>query len=208
MMLSDGYFWVRRNGGYNFYLGDHGVSSIDFSRPVAACGSVADELTLAGLFEAGEDCWIAITAVGKFGLESDAYAWQRIRTDEALNGHAVPAPVENLRGGLGDFGCLKITWDYRLRPGGPAPSKFLLYAGYVANPVDYLNPVDEVPFRPTRWRYEWSDVSYVDGGPYRAAVRAVTAEGVHDGSYRSVVVCPDSRHPGSIEQFTIEVTQM
>jgi hypothetical protein len=211
MMLADGYFWARRSGGYNFYLGVTGERGIDFEHPMAACGPDRDDLTFSGPFPADSDYWLAVKAVSGFGLESEGYAWIRVRTDDDGNGDARPAPVQNLRAGIGWNGRIILEWEYPLRPGWPVPSTFKIYGGVGSIGVDFSTPLQglggdvQVSCRPGRWQYVWDNLDDPIGtGPWKLAVRAETADGVDDGSQRYVVAMGDLVGPGSLEEFNVE----
>lgn len=211
MMLSDGYFWARRAGGYNFYLGLTGTSGIDFANPIAACGSDRSDLTVGGVFQSDRDHWLGIKAVSGFGRESEGYSWIRLRTDSQLDGKAVPAPVENLRAKLGGAGRIALTWEYRMRPGWPVPSTFKIYGKTGAWPIDFSQPLQDaggdvqVPYRPSQWQYYWDNRTDTLGpGPWRLVVRAETADGTDDGSQRYIIAMTDYSLPGRIDGYKLE----
>lgn len=204
MMLSDGYFWARRDGGYNVYVSELGVSGLDLGRPVAACGAGSDQLTLAGMFSADSEYWLAVTAVSRYGRESSDYTWIRVRTDGSVTGSAVPAEVENLRQGLGSHGELTLLWEYDVPAGWPAPSRFDVFWKYSAYAIDYGNPAAQIAYRAGRRSFLWDGPGFTNDAPLRLAVRAVTAGGVHDGSLRQIIGRADPDYPGTIEGHVVE----
>ncbi len=197
MMLSDGCFWTRRGGGCNFYVGQNGVSGVDFANPVAACGPQRGLLDIGGFSEA--EYWLAVTAVSSFGLESADYAYLRIRPDDA-----VPAAVDNLRWDVIANGKVKLYWDYTMGSVWVEPEKFEIFYANAEDDFDYDNPDAEVTFRATRREYWWNGASTAGTELEKFAVRAVTAGGVHDGSLRYVIARPDYALPGNSGSFTAE----
>lgn len=205
MMLTDGWFWARRAGGYNVYAGCRtGVSGIDFDNPIAACGPDDRQLTLPELFDADNDYWLAVKAVSGFGLESEQYSWLRIRTDSQANGQPVPAQVEKLTAGLGWGGRIILKWEYQTRLGWLTPSKFKVYVAIGDDEVNWSSPVAQIEFRSTQKSYVWDSLTLGGSGSYKLAVRAETAAGVDDGSVRYIVARADSVVPGSVEEYQLE----
>jgi len=204
MMLSDGYFWARRDGGYNFYLSDNGVSGFDFRHPFAACGSARTEFTPGGQYEQERDYWLAVSTVSRFGLESSDYAWMRIRTDSDVNGAQVPGQVDNLHQGLNWNGEVTLSWEYNPRPGWPAVSNFVVYWTCARDAIDYSDPADEIAFRPGQRLYTWDGPGFTNDDPLRLAVRAVSADGIHDGSLRYIIGRGDPDFPGTIAGQIVE----
>ena len=197
MMLSDGYFWARRDGGYNFYLGRFGPSDIDLAHPAAACGSRRSEFQVPVALAAG-DHFLAVTAISRFGRESAEHRWLRVRIDAEGGGVAVPAAVENLSWELSDGGRVMLRWEYPMRPGWPAPAEFRIYYAQADQPMAFDQPYACVPYRRSAWRYVWDGMGVAGHFAQRFAVRAATAAGVDDGSTRTIVAGSDDRPPGSI----------
>lgn len=204
MMLSEGYFWTRRLGGYDFYLGRNGVTGINFSNPVAVCGPDASPFVLGGLFDEAGDYWLAVRAVSTFGVFSTGYAWRRIRVDESGDGWGVPGEVENLRSRLGPTGRVVLEWDYSMDLGQPVPSTFNIYVAVGDAPINFSSPYASVDYRPSQRTYVWDSIDLAGTSAYRLVVRAESADGIEDNSQRGIIARADSTMPGSIEAYELE----
>jgi hypothetical protein len=205
MGLSDGYFWSRRLGGYNFYAGRQGLAAVDFDHPVAACGPAAEAITLRNIFQAECDHWLAVRTVSRFGLESTDQAWLRVRTDEVPDGKEVPDAIRNLRAGLAADGGVKLEWEYEPRLAMVRPSEFKVYVGSVDGPIDWSQPIGTVSYRENQRLYVWEDSEHTVSEQSKVAVRAEAIDGVDDGSTESIIARPDVRQPGVVEDAWIEM---
>jgi len=203
LALTDGVFWPRRAGGYNFYLSTQGRAGLNFNNPIAACGPSQVPISLIGLFAPSHDVWLAARTVSRFGLESDDYAWIRIRTDETGNGAAVPDPVTNLRAARTDWGTLKLLWEYQPRMGGVRPAEFRAYMGFTDDSIDYEFPLAQVRYREGLRSYAWNSDDFCCDYPIRIVVRAVTADGVDDGSKLTITTLTDLQSPGRAEDLSV-----
>jgi len=204
MMLSEGYFWGRRMGGYNFYVGRGSLNAVDCEHPVGGCGSSGESAEVGGAFEANTDYWIAIRAVSGFGLESAGYEWIHVRTDGEGRGHLVPDSVLSLRGDCDRRRTPRIMWEYESRMSSVLPAMFDVYVALWDHPMPYGSPIAQVPYREGRRSYFW-DATMVDGPvKVKVAVRARTAEGVDDGSEGIIVVRGNSGYPGEVDSFDVE----
>lgn len=204
MALSDGYYWTRRNGGYNFYLGRQALSEIDFDHPMAVCEATVKELEIGGVFAAGQDYWVAVRAVSQFGLESAGYSWVRVRTDGLLAGKMAPDQVRNVRTCLTYNGMVRLEWDYEPRAGIVRPGTFNIYVTLAGVPFNYLSPVATVAYREGRRTYLWNSSDLGSPYPMKFVIRAVTADGIDDGSQRYITARGDIRYPGDAEDLGAE----
>ncbi len=204
MSLSEGTFWGRLLGGYNFYLGRDGLSQIDFDHPISCVGPSVDEISVGNVFSADSDQWIAVRSVGKFGLESEDYSWIRLRSDSSLNGSEVPDQVINLTSGtVYGTGKVQLIWEYEPRAGIVRPSVFRIYV-LDGEPGNFsLWNEDDVPFREGCRKYIW-DSSYLGSSyPYRMLVRAETSGGIDDGNMRYVIARGNRYAPGDMDGFDV-----
>lgn len=202
MALSEGWFITRREGGFNVYRSRYGVSGFDRSQPIAACGANRSSLTVAVGATAG-DSWLAVTRVSGFGLESDECAWIRVRANGATIA-AVPAAVMNLRPTYGRNGSVALCWEYESPWGWPEPSEFCIYVVGPTKAINYNVVRERVPYRRSQRLYLWRG-GVITSTAMRFAVRAVTAEGVHDGSTASLVALGDTSFPGTIGEVGLRV---
>ena len=206
MALTQGAFWPRRSGGYNFYLGASGLVGVDFNHPIAACGPAATTVRLDDRFESSRDAWLAVRTISRFGLESEGFAWIRVRADEMGDGSVVPDPVINLRAGRTAWGTLKLQWEYQPRMGIVRPAAFEIYIGPGDGPIDYDHPLARAVYREGLRSYAWDSPDFLAAYPVRAVVRALTADGADDGSKLAVVTLTDLQYPGSAEDLAVEQT--
>lgn len=206
MALTEGLFWARRSGGYNFYYSGEGLGQIDFSHPVAACRPGVYETQISGIFEANKDYWLAVKTISGFGLESEEYEWLRIRTDSNNDGKEVPQQVNNLRSGVVfETGRVKLEWDYQPGAGRVRPAVFKIYILSGDGP-DYEYWLEgQVEYREGQLRYVWESNNLSSYYPYRMVVRAETADGVDDGNGRYVIAKAETIRPGSVESVDAEI---
>ncbi len=204
MVLSEGVFWCRRAGGYNFYLGRQGWSAIDFEHPVGASGPAELSMRIKNVFSEPRDYWTAVKSVSRFGLESDDFAWLRVRMTDSGVGHAVPDQIRNLRAGFTLNGTVKLEWEYEPRIGTVRPSVFKIYLGFEDQEVQYEYPLETVAYREGRRNYTWESFSLWGAVQYKLAVRAETAQGVDDGCQRSIIARADAGSPGEPERLWME----
>ncbi len=206
MVLTEGYFLVRRSGGYNFYLAKYAQSAFDFTTPIACCGPDRREIDIEGMFEPNRDHWIAIKSVGKFGLESEGYQFIRVRTDSNLDGKPVPEYVQNLRFEIDRIrgnGKVNIIWDYEPAVGSVRPAVFKVYMVEGEAPNYSYYPIGEEEYVEGRRTYVHR--SYLGWDLlYRVAVRAETADGVDDGNERFIVARGNGDVPGDTDDLVVE----
>ncbi len=205
MSLTEGIFWVRRLGGYNFYYSDVSVSEIDFSHPIAACGIDVHRVNVSGIFEANKDYWIAVKTISGFGWESEEYKYIRIRTDNNIDGKEVPQQIANLKADLvNGNGNVQLEWDYQPSVGRVRPVAFKIYTllGNAPNYEYWL--IDSVEYREGQLHYVWKSTSLSSSNAHRLAVRAETAEGIDDGNGRYVIAKGNSILPGIVDSITAE----
>jgi len=204
LALTEGWFWARRNGGYNLYLGRGSRGAVDFAHPVAASAADAREARLTGLFAADEDYWLAIKTVSRFGLESPDCAWLHLRTDSALAGRPVPDPVRNLRTRRTAAGGVQVMWEYEPRPDAVRPAAFTIYLAANDAPIDYARPAGQVAYRQSGRTYVWTLDVPAPSDPVRISVRARTADGTDDGSRRFVYARTDAAPPGAVTALDVK----
>jgi hypothetical protein len=205
MAMSEGEFWCRRGGGHNFYCSGQSRAEIEFDFPVAACGADASEISISGIFAKGKDYWLAVKNVSVYGLESDGYAWVRVRTDASLGGSEVPDQVQNLTAGIGYYGRVKLEWDYEPRLMAVRPAVFNVYVGDEESGVRFDFVEGQVSYRENQKHYVWDGTYLVYSYPYKIVVRAVTAAGVDCGCQRYILARADDVRPGAVEGATAEM---
>lgn len=208
LCLTDGYFWTRRQGGYNVYRGVNSPHHIAYGRPVAARTADATQLTLPAALVADADtvhCF-AVRTVGPFGHESSDAAIVSFRTDADCDGTSLPnAPYGLEVRTLGDR-RVGLRWRYDSTGQSAWPTHFAVYSDNGTGTIDYDTPADMVTCESIRRRYAWQSDSLAAGYMYRFVVRAVTADGATDGNRRSIsiavhttpVVAPDDITAGNV----------
>ncbi len=201
MSLTEGIFWARRSGGYNFYFSDKSLSEIDFRWPMAACGSDVHRIELEGIFEANRDYWIAVKTISGFGWESDSYEYVHSYTDENVDGKEVPEPVSNLKAGIENgTGAIELQWDYEPAASRVRPTEFVIYMlSDDGNGNDDYVAVGSVEYSEGRVRYVWVGNNLSLFNVYRLIVRARTGEGIEDGNGRYVIARGNGISPGSVD---------
>jgi len=186
--LADGYFWTQRAGGYAFYLGVDSPAEVDFSHPAAVCGPAVDELQLPVFFQGDGDYHLVCKTVSRFGIESDASASLRIRTDQQNNGFAVPGSPHDLTAAALSGSRVMLRWRYEGSSGSAAVSYFKLFSDGGLGQVDYGVPLAQVDARPGERCYRWISWPLRQGQPYKFAVRAYSADDMSDDNARYVQV--------------------
>ncbi len=205
MSLTEGVFWARRNGGYNFYYSDVSVSETDFSHPIAACGNDIHQVSLSGIFEANKDYRIAVKTISGFGWESEEYKYIHVRTDENVDGREVPEPVSNLTSGIADeSGAIQLEWDYYPPVGRVRPAVFKIYQLRGDAPDYEYFFADSVEYREAQLHYVWKAFHLSPYNVHRLVVRAETADGVDDGNGRYVIARGNGTSPGIVDSVVAE----
>lgn len=205
MVLTEGYFLTRLKGGYNFYLGQGSELSIDFKSPIGCCGPQRDMFQMQLQLLPQKDYWIAIKSVGRMGLESREYRAIRFRTDNTLNGRAIPPAVKNLRARVDPLGgrVINIMWDVELQPGDVRPKLFKIYSLLGSGPGYIYVPIGQVSYMEGKRRYVYRYLAGEDAF-YRVVVRAQTEDGFDDGNERFIVVRGGEDICSSVEEFDLK----
>ncbi len=204
MLLCEGYFWARRNGGYNAYVGRFGLEEVHMRHPVGVADAETNELVIKDICAGWNDYWIVVKRVSGYGVESSGSVWRRIRTDGNGNGQEVPDGVRNLCTSSSANGCVRLEWEYEPRLAAERPKEFKIYLVDENGVGD--TPVGSVSWREGQKHYYWNGSLLWQESIYRLVVRAESAARVSDGSNRWISARSDSGRPESIDRIYVEMT--
>ena len=199
---TNGFAFPRIAGGYNLYRGDVALGGIDYTVPVgAASASASTSAQSIDTFSwrpanASTTYAFAIRAVGGGGVESAAEQTVEVFFDgggvpDALKPNA-PTSLAIARGA---GGCFELRWHYREENQEDVPITFEIYSDNGTGTVEYNAPIGSTPYVPRRLSFAFVTGPFAHGAARIFGVRAVTANGAHDGnsdtvSARAVAVSP------------------
>lgn len=176
-VMTQGWFWVRRNGCAVVYRGAN-LGEIDFSRILCVVEPEVREFSLPAYLShapGSVHCYLVrrFNSCGYQERTEAAAVTVRIAPDGKL---AKPSPNSVL--GLGAEqvgpGKLRLTWFYGPLDQNATPERFHVYSDGGSGPVDLQNPVATIPYRgPRFYAYE----SNVPGdGLYAFVITAESAD--------------------------------
>jgi hypothetical protein len=202
MSISEGYFWARRNGGYNAYFGRFGLAAVDGRHPVGVADAATNELVIKDVCTGWNDYWIIVKRVSGFGVESRGAVWRRIRTDGNGNGEEVPDEVIHLCAAFSGNGGVRLEWDYEPRLAAERPASFKIYL--VDENKEGGSFIGSVVWREGQKHYRWDGSELGEEKIYRLIVRAESKAGIADQSERWISARGDGELPPTISRVDAE----
>ncbi len=193
--LTQGWFWVRRNGCTAVYRGS-GVTQMDFSRILHAAEADAREISLPTYLShaPGSIHYYLVRRFNSCGRAEKtvaAAAVLRIASD----GHWAPAEpnaVHGLRNEPTGATGVRLVWFYCPLDQEAAPERFNVYRGNTAGSVDFENPVAVIRYEGRKF-YGWQGVGVLgDLGVF--VVQAVSRDDI-EGKLSTVPVPPVASSP-------------
>jgi len=173
LVLTRGWFWVRRAGCTVLYRGCH-LDQVDFENPVAVVESDADQIRPADFVEhqAGQKYFYVVRRYNGCGyaersLQASCRLW--LDVDGSVVGPA-PNRVFGLRGRQVEPEAVELVWLYCPLQQDLEPSWFGVYWNGGTGGVDYSQAVASVKYRGRRL-YQVR-LSVPGPGRYRFGVRA------------------------------------
>lgn len=195
--LTQGWFWVRRNGCTSVYRGT-GIAQVDLSRTLYVAEPEALEMLLPAYLShpAGSThCYLVRRFNGCGYQEKTVTAAAAFRI--APNGQlaqAQPNAIVGLRSEQVAATTLRLIWFYCPLDQKIMPARFNLYRNSVAGEIDFGNPVGNVRYEGQKL-YCWHSIDLTDN-QHTFAVRAMSRTGVEGMSscgvtHRTVAPLPE-----------------
>ena len=188
--LTQGWFWVRRNGCAAVYRGES-ITQMDVRHVLHVADAQSGEISLpAGLSPgAGSTCCYLVRRFNSSGCQEQtttAAVTVRIGPDGQL---AQPSPNSafSLRGEQMDGHRLRLTWFYSPLDQGTVPQEFNIYWDGATGQIDLEHPIATVPYQGRRF-YQYETQS-LDDGLHTFVIRSRSVDRVEDLS-SVIVVCP------------------
>ncbi len=176
-VLTQGWFWVRRNGCAVVYRGA-GLGEIDFSRILCAVEPGAREFSLPVYLPhapGSAHCYLVrrFNSCGYQERTEAAAVIVRITPDGKL-AKSFPNPVLGPQAEQVGPDGLRLTWFYSPLDQNATPERFHVYSDGGSGQVDLRDPVATIPYRGPRF---YAYQSTVPGdGPYAFVVTAESAD--------------------------------
>ncbi|MFH0981573.1 MAG: hypothetical protein V2A79_08550 [Planctomycetota bacterium] len=196
---TNGWSFPRIRGGYNLYRGTPTPADIDDTLPVGAAGPTATTVSNFSWrpHAAGTEYFYVLRAIGGGGMESPpSQASVSIAFDGAgafLGGR--PNPPTGLAVAQAAGGRLVLRWSYSARDEEVAPTEFRIYSDGGTGTMDYEHAAAQVPYPAGERHFSHTTGTHAHGSRRRWAVRAMSADGRHDGNETVVEAMADAVGP-------------
>ncbi|MCA9252831.1 MAG: hypothetical protein R3E58_14390 [Phycisphaerae bacterium] len=193
---TNGFAFPRVAGGYNLYRRDVDAAFVEI---VGASGAHAD--CVANFAWAAADALAAVRfelrSIGGGGVESAPSAiGVDVQFDETGEPNALkPNTPQDLSIKRRAEGRFELKWRYDERRQEAAPVSFAVFSDNGTGVVDYESAVGEVVYYPRQVGFSFLSDAFDHSVSVRFVVRAVAADGSHDGNTTSVMQWADATPP-------------
>lgn len=201
MVLSLGWFWLRKAGCHCVYKGQDG--NMDYDRIQAVMNADASEVSIAAQELLADTNWhYARRKVSCCGLESPSspICMVQIKSDGTMRTGSPNAPynltIETLAGGK-----VRLHWYYDPEDQDARPAGFHVYCDNGSG-FDLDTPDANVGFWGSRV-FSWTSGALVHGSIYRFVVCSYASGGECSGVSNIVSARADSQGPAAIDEITV-----
>lgn len=205
-VMTQGWFWVRRNGCAVVYRGAS-LGDIDFSRILCVVESEAREFSLPAYLSyapGSVHCYLVrrFNSCGYREQTTAAAVMVRITPDGQL-AKPSPNPVVGLRGEQAGPGKLRLVWFYSPLDQPVTPEHFDIYWDGGSGQVDLQSPIATILYRgPRFYAYEWN---VPEDGQCTFVVTAESADRIESSPSPNVSCQIKNLPPEAVEILAAEV---